>query len=201
MRSKLAWFTELEAELRAAYEAANRKYHNWLHITSLLADFHRLKDHWRHPEAVETAILWHDFVYVALSPSNEADSAEQMLERLKELAELAEPSVLADAHALIITTASHTVPNDMTAELALDCALFLDMDMAILGADRAAFDQYDSAIREEFAIVPDEVYRPRRAEVLAGFLARDDLYLTETFKRGHDKQARANLQRAISRLS
>ncbi len=198
MRSKLAWFTELEAELRAAYKAANRKYHNWLHITSLLADFHRLKDHWRHPEAVETAILWHDFVYVALSPSNEADSAEQMLERLKELAE---PSVLADAHALIITTASHTVPNDMTAELALDCALFLDMDMAILGADRAAFDQYDSAIREEFAIVPDEVYRPRRAEVLAGFLARDDLYLTETFKRGHDKQARANLQRAISRLS
>jgi predicted metal-dependent HD superfamily phosphohydrolase len=163
-----------------------------------LADFHRLKDHWRHPEAVETAILWHDFVYVALSPSNEADSAEQMLERLKELAD---PSVLADAHALIITTASHTVPNDMTAELALDCTLFLDMDMAILSADRAAFDQYDSAIREEFAIVPDEVYRPRRAEVLAGFLARDDLYLTETFKRGHDKQARANLQRAISRLS
>lgn len=198
MRSKLAWFTELEAELRAAYEAADRKYHNWLHITSLLADFHRLKDHWRHPEAVETAILWHDFVYVALSPSNEADSAEQMLERLKELAE---PSALADAHALIITTASHTVPNDMTAELALDSALFLDMDMAILGADRAAFDQYDSAIREEFAIVPDEVYRPRRAEVLAGFLARDDLYLTETFKRGHNKQARANLQRAISRLS
>lgn len=198
MRSKLAWFTELEAELRAAYEAADRKYHNWLHITSLLADFHRLKDHWRHPEAVETAILWHDFVYVALSPSNEADSAEQMLERLKELAE---PSVLADAHALIIATASHTVPNDMTAELALDCALFLDMDMAILGADRAAFDQFDSAIREEFAIVPDEVYRPRRAEVLAGFLARDDLYLTETFKRGHNKQARANLQRAISRLS
>ena len=198
MRSKLAWFTELEAELRAAYEAADRKYHNWLHITSLLADFHRLKDHWRHPEAVETAILWHDFVYVALSPSNEADSAEQMLERLKELAE---PSVLADAHALIITTASHTVPNDMTAELALDSALFLDMDMAILGADRAAFDQYDSAIREEFAIAPDEVYRPRRAEVLAGFLARDDLYLTETFKRGHNKQARANLQRAISRLS
>ncbi len=198
MRSKLAWFTELEAELRAAYEAADRKYHNWLHITSLLADFHRLKDHWRHPEAVETAILWHDFVYVALSPSNEADSAEQMLERLKELAE---PSVLADAHALIIATASHTVPNDMTAELALDCALFLDMDMAILGADRAAFDQFDSAIREEFAIVPDEVYRPRRAEVLAGFLARDDLYLTETFERGHDKQARANLQRAISRLS
>ena len=198
MRSKLAWFTELEAELRAAYKAANRKYHNWLHITSLLADFHRLKDHWRHPEAVETAILWHDFVYVALSPSNEADSAEQMLERLKELAE---PSFLADAHALIIATASHTVPNDMTAELALDCALFLDMDMAILGADRAAFDQYDSAIREEFAIVPDEVYRPRRAEVLAGFLARDDLYLTETFERGHDKQARANLQHAISRLS
>lgn len=198
MRSKLAWFTELEAELRATYEAADRKYHNWLHITSLLADFHRLKDHWRHPEAVETAILWHDFVYVALSPSNEADSAEQMLERLKELAE---PSVLADAHALIIATASHTVPNDMTAELALDCALFLDMDMAILGADRAAFDQFDSAIREEFAIVPDEVYRPRRAEVLAGFLARDDLYLTETFERGHDKQARANLQHAISRLS
>ncbi len=198
MTSGLKWLPDLKPDLMAAYQAPGRRYHNWDHIEALLKDFHRLADHWRHPEAVETAIFWHDVIYVAMSPTNEADSAALMQNRLKGRADRA---VIAYADALVLATADHAVPYDIPSELAADCALFLDMDMAILGAEPGAFDRYDTAIREEFAVVPDDQYRLRRAEVLEGFLRRDDLYLTETFRQSHDRQARDNLKRAISRLS
>ena len=192
----LAWLAELEPELKAAYHG--RAYHNWAHITYLMAEFHRMAPHWQNPEAVETAIYWHDAIYEPMSPTNEADSAALMRERLEGRAE---PAVIDDAFALILATASHETPSDMRRDLAEDCALFLDMDMSILGSDEAAFDNYDAAIREEFAEIPDAIYRPRRAEVLSGFLARERLFLTEIYQRSHDAQARQNLKRAISRLA
>lgn len=198
MAERLAWLAELGPEVKAAYQAPGRAYHNWDHIAYLLAEFQRLAQEWRRPAAVETAIYWHDVVYEPTSPSNEADSAALMRARL---AERAPRQLVDDAEALILATASHDVPSDMDAALAADCALFLDMDMSILGAPPEAFDAYDKAIRAEFAAIPDETYRPRRADVLAGFLARDRLFLTEAYRRSHDAQARANLKRAISRLT
>ena len=182
----------------AAYQAPGRAYHNWRHIEYLLAEVRRLGSIWRHPEAVQTAIYWHDVIYEPTSSTNEADSAALMRTRLNGRAS---PEVTDDADALIIATASHDVPPGMTAALAGDCALFLDMDMSILGAAPEAFDAYDAAIRVEFSVFPDKIYRPRRAGVLSDFLARDRLFLTEVYHASHDKQARKNLKRAISRLS
>lgn len=195
---KLEWLPVLEADLKAAYQAPGRAYHNWDHITYLLGEFHRLAAHWRRPAAVEMAIYWHDVVYEPTSATNEADSAAQMERRLRGLAD---PSVVRDAIDLVLATASHDTPPGLPAELAEDCALFLDMDMSILGVAPDRFDAYDAAIREEFAVVPDETYRVRRADVLAGFLARERLFLTDIYRRSHDAQARDNLRRAISRLS
>jgi len=198
MAQALEWLAELEADLKVAYQAPRRAYHNWDHITYLLAEFQRLAAHWRRPAAVETAIYWHDVVYEPTSATNEADSAALMEERLLGRAA---PEMIADARDLVLATASHDVPAEMAADLAKDCALFLDMDMSILGAAPDRFDAYDAAIREEFTVIPDEVYRPRRAAVLAGFLARERLFLTDVYHRSHDAQARENLKRAISRLS
>ena len=198
MASELQWLPDLKPDLMAAYQATGRWYHNWDHIEALMEDFHRLADHWLYPEAVETAILWHDVIYTAMSPTNEADSAALMRDRLKGCGD---PATIDRADALILATADHAFPDDMPSDLAADCALFLDMDMAILGADPDRFDRYDAAIRQEFSAVPDDLYRPRRAEVLKGFLRRNDLYLTDVFKQSHDQQARDNLRRAISRLS
>lgn len=198
MAVALDWLADLEPELKAAYQAPGRAYHNWDHIAYLLAEFARQQPNWRHPAAVLTAIYWHDVVYRPTSASNEADSAALMKTRLQGRAG---PEVINAAYDLILATARHDVPEGMSDDLASDCALFLDMDMSILGAPAPAFDAYDAAIRAEYAVIPDEVYRPRRAEVLAGFLARKNLFLTKTYRRSHDAQARDNLQRAISRLS
>lgn len=198
MANELNWLPTLEPELRAAYQRPGRAYHNWDHITYLLLEFQRLSAHWRRPAAVETAIYWHDVVYEPTSQTNEADSAALMRARV---VGRAPQRLVEDAAALILATADHAVPPDMDDDLADDCALFLDMDMSILGAAPEAFDAYDAAIRAEFSVIPDEIYRPRRAEVLSDFLARERLFLTETYQSSHDAQARANLKRAISRLS
>lgn len=198
MSKHMEWLPALEADLKAAYQAPGRAYHNWDHITHLLGEFRRLAAHWRRPMAVETAIYWHDVVYVPTSATNEADSAALMEQRLQGRADA---KLVGDARDLVLATASHDVTADMEAELAQDCALFLDMDMSILGAAPDLFDAYDVAIRVEFSVIPDEIYRPRRAEVLAGFLAREHLFLTETYQRSHNPQARDNLRRAIIRLS
>lgn len=194
----MEWLRVLAPELKAAYQAPGRAYHNWDHITHLLGEFQRLAAHWRHPAAVETAIYWHDVIYQPTSPTNEADSAALMRDRLTGLAP---PDVIADADALVLATATHQAPTDMRADLAGDCALFLDMDMSILGAWPDEFDAYDAAIRVEFSVIPDAIYRPRRASVLTSFLGRDRLFLTDIYHQSHDGRARENLLRAISRLS
>ena len=164
----------------------------------LQGEFHRLAAHWRKSAAVQAAIYWHDAIYDPTSNTNEADSAALMVERLQGRAD---PQLISDANDLIVATANHDVPQDMDDDLAKDCALFLDMDMSILGADPDLFDIYDQAIREEFLTIPDAIYRPRRAEVLAGFLNRKNLFLTDAYRRSHDTKARDNLKRAIERLA
>lgn len=108
---------------------------------------------------------------------------------------------MARAEAIVLATARHVVPKAATTAEQLDCALFLDMDLAILGADPAAFDAYDAAIRTEFSMFPDEVYRPGRKGVLEGLLNRDRIYLTDEFHESHDARARENLSRAVRSLS
>ena len=112
----------------------------------------------------------------------------------------ADPATLKRAEAIILATAGHDIPEDVDPELARDIALFLDMDLAILGAPEAEFDAYDRAIHTEFAAIPDEVFLPRRRRIMAGFLERDRLYRTDQFHQSHDAPARANLRRLLARL-
>ena len=152
---------------------------------------------WANPVAVEIALYWHDAVYVPLSATNEADSADLMC---REMAGRVAGDVLDVARAIVLATASHKVPQTGDAALAQDCAQFLDMDLAILGADWESFAAYDRAIRQEFQQIPDAIFLPRRRAVMAGFLERDRLFLTETFQASHDAQARANLTQLVAGL-
>jgi predicted metal-dependent HD superfamily phosphohydrolase len=188
-------YPDLVDGLRARYGEAHRAYHTWDHIEALLGWLDRLD--WADPHAVEIALYYHDAVYRPLSPTNEADSAALMLE---EMAGRADPATLKRAEAIILATAGHRVPEDVDAELARDIALFLDMDLAILGASEPEFDAYDRAIRKEFADIPDDVFLPRRRRIMADFLKRDRLYRTERFHQSHDAPARANLRRLAARL-
>lgn len=186
---------DLVAGLRTRYDEAHRAYHDWAHIEALLAWFAKLD--WDNDAAVEMALYYHDAIYQPLSATNEADSAALMR---AELAERAAAETIDRAGAIILATASHKVPDGLEPGLGRDIEQFLDIDLSILGAEEAAFDAYDRAIRKEFSAIPDEIFLPRRRQVMATFLERDRLFLTERFHESHDAQARSNLRRLIERL-
>ena len=191
-------YPELVALLKAAYREPHRAYHTWDHIAALLVDYVRLADRFACPEAVETALYWHDAIYQPRAKDNEAESAAWMI---REMMGKADTDCLRHAEAIILATATHRIPDGADAALSRDCALFLDMDLAILGAPEAAFDAYDEAIREEFKEIPDQFYLTGRKTIMEGFLRRERLYLTDDFHASHDAPARANLTRLIERLS
>ncbi len=191
-------FPDLAASLRHAYAEAHRAYHSWTHIEALLADFARLRAATKAPDAVEIAIWYHDAVYAPFSKTNERDSAARMR---SDLDGRIDPGTVGVAEALILATQSHEVPDGLPPDAADDCALFLDMDMAILGAPPEVFDAYDAGVRAEYIEVPEPAFRQGRRAILAGFLSRDRLYITDRFHESHDTRARANLRRAIAALA
>ena len=184
------------ATIDARYDEPWRAYHNKLHITEMM-------DHVLDAEndgtkihdgcAALAFILWHDAIYdpQATHGRNEALSANLCS---KEYAEIGRADSVARACNTILATITHQPPS---FDVSPDAPLLLDCDLAILGVDPARFAAYDVDIRTEYAHVPDDVYQAKRREVLAGFLERDRLYLTDWAHARWDEQARANLKAAI----
>lgn len=191
-------FPDLIPSLRTRYDAKGRTYHNWAHVQALLVHFERHRTVLHHAEAVETALYYHDVVYVPGLKTNEDESADAMA---VELADRAPEAEIALADLIIRATAAHRVPEDASPDHARDCAMFLDMDLAILGAEAEAFDTFDRNIRQEFAMIPDEIFLPRRREAMRVFLERERIYLTDLFHDTYDAMARENLRRLVDRLA
>jgi len=78
--------------------------------------------------------------------------------------------------------------------------IFLDLDLAILGASSPEYDEYVAQIRKEYIHYSCEDYRAGRKAVLRGFLARQMLYFTDYFHQLYEIEARQNIQREIDSL-
>lgn len=78
--------------------------------------------------------------------------------------------------------------------------IFLDLDLAILGASSSEYDEYTAQIRQEYIYYSGEDYRAGRKAVLKGFLARERLYFTDYFHQLYEIEARQNIQREIDSL-
>jgi predicted metal-dependent HD superfamily phosphohydrolase len=187
----------LRAELAAAYAAGGRHYHDLHHIETLLAMADACADDIADREAVEAAIWFHDAVYDTQREDNEARSAT-LAEA--QLVGMASDERIARIAAMIRATAGHAMPDVIDAAARQDCALFLDMDLAILGSPEADFDAYEAAVRREYDWVTEPQWRQGRRAVLAAFMARPAIYATARFRASHEAAARRNLTRAIARL-
>lgn len=188
----------LKAELRTLYDGAGRHYHGFGHIADLLrlAQEHRtaLAD----PEAVEAAIWFHDAIYDSRRKDNEAKSAALAADRL---AARTGPQRLKRITDMIESTATHIVPDAEDEAARSDAALFLDMDLAILGAPAGIFDAYEQAVRLEYAWVDDMSWRSGRGAVLRSFLSRPRIFHTDLFRQSHEARARENLSRSLAALT
>lgn len=184
-------------DIKARYAEPHRHYHTWVHIEHLLSLFDGLSGQFANSESVLYALYYHDAIYDIPGPNNEEDSAALFAENA---AGTVSKTQVDDVFALIVATQAHDIPDSMPERLRSDCALFLDMDMSILGGSEKLYDQYAKGVRAEYQIFPAELYNIGRAKVLREFLARDAIFLTEHFNEEYEDQARMNIEKELTAL-
>ena len=102
--------------------------------------------------------------------------------------------------AMIRASAKHRIPGSLQGPAANDCALFLDMDLAILGSPAAEFASYERAVRLEYDWVAEKEWLAGRSQVLRSFLVRPFIYASPQFQRSHEEAARSNLMQSLAAL-
>ena len=179
-------------ELRARYSEPHRRYHTMRHLEECFEKLAEIQAEAAHPGEVALALWFHDAIYDVKRQDNEERSADWA--RAAVLA-AGLPAVAADrVRGLVMATRHNAVPGD------IDQRILVDVDLSILGAAPARFDEYEAQIREEYAWVPGIVFRTKRRSILAEFLARPTIFSTRTFIDAYEAQARANLGRSMQKL-
>jgi predicted metal-dependent HD superfamily phosphohydrolase len=184
--------TAVFEQLVACYSEPHRRYHTIQHLDECFAKFEELRSEANHPEEIEFALWFHDAIYDTRRADNEARSAA-WARATAGAAKL--PAAVADRiHSLIMATRHDVRPHEA------DEKVMVDVDLSILGASPARFDEYESQVREEYSWVPAALFRSKRRELLEGFLRRASIFNTRTFVEAYEAQARANLERSIRQL-
>lgn len=182
-------------ELIARYSEPHRRYHTMTHIEDCLAQVAASTDMDENQRALMDAAIWfHDAIYDATRNDNEAASAKLASERLT--AEGAQPAFIDEVVRLILLTAGHSVQ----AGDAIGARL-VSIDLSILGAEPDRYDAYAAAVREEYAYVPEPLYRAGRAAILGRFLESEALFADPIWAGRYETQARSNLTREIAALT
>jgi predicted metal-dependent HD superfamily phosphohydrolase len=182
----------LHARLAQRYREPHRHYHTLQHLAECFDRLAELAPHLAHKPEVELAMWFHDAVYDTHRTDNETLSAIWAADSARSLG-VAEPSAARIAR-LVIATCHNAEPEGADAEA------IADADLGILGAASTRFLEYESQIRQEYAWVPEPVFRAGRREILTRFLERPHVFSTRLFRSRYEERARANLQEALHRL-
>jgi predicted metal-dependent HD superfamily phosphohydrolase len=185
---------EIFQELIRAYSSAERHYHTLEHIDQVLEIIEQKQSLANNVSALRLAAWFHDVIYDPKARDNEEKSAAYAGYRLSQLK--IPMTVIAQVTTMILDTQNHQ-PSPGN----LDSQIFLDADLAILGAPKLDYESYAQAIRREYSWVSDDEYRTRRKQVLQNFLQRKRIYFTNQLFLSLEVQARLNLQAEIDTLS
>jgi len=177
-----------------AYRAEGRHYHGVRHVAWVVRHVVAIADD--HPvgdlDATVAAAFFHDAIYDPQATDNEERSA-QLAERV--LGQLGwDAPRRSSVGALVRATADHgPAPDD-------DTAVLLDADLAVLGAEPAAYQAYVTGVRAEYAHVDAEAWRAGRGAVLRGLLARRPIYSTAPARARWEARAAANMVAELASL-
>jgi len=172
-----------EALIRAWAEP-QRRYHDQSHLIWLLDEADRRRALIRDFAFVGYAVWFHDAVYQPGRLDNETLSADWARTSLAHDADLAGRV----AH-VIKQTKEHAA-----GEADGDAALFLDMDVAILGAPWEAYCAYAAGIRREYPHIPDPTFAAGRGAFLEKQLSHPRTFRTDPYEADLGEAARANMR-------
>ncbi len=174
------------------YSEKHRRYHTGAHIDATLKHLDTVTDLANDSCEIEIALWFHDAIYKPFSASNELDSAVWASNFLSDN-EVAKDRI--DRVYNLIMATLHTAETKGNDQL-----LMVGIDLSILGAKPAVYDQFEKDVRYEYKFVPYFLYRKKRKEILDSFLERDRIYQYDFFYEKLEKQAKINLKNAIDSL-
>lgn len=180
-------------ELQARYSEPHRAYHTLQHLEECFGWFEQVRALARQPGDIAFALFYHDAIYDTHASDNEAQSAKLAADVLGEY--VRGDSDAARVSSLIMATKHDAEPRDA------DASLLVDIDLSILGAEPARFDEYERQVRFEYEWVPVEQFRARRGQILQQLLARPTLYGMAFFRDRLEAKARQNLARSVAALA
>jgi predicted metal-dependent HD superfamily phosphohydrolase len=184
---------DLRDQLAAAYADPSRGYHDTRHLTEVLSRLDELAGAGTDYEstAVLLAAWFHDAVY-----DGERDAEERSAAWAEDaLAPLLPAPLVAEVARLVRLTETHQPEDDDRNGCALS-----DADLAILAAPAARYDEYVSAVRREYAHLPDDVFGAGRAAVLGALADKPHLFHTAYAREHWEAPARANVERELAGL-
>ncbi|TDD89361.1 HD domain-containing protein [Actinomadura rubrisoli] len=180
-------------ELDTRYGEPHRRYHTREHLVAVLDLVDELAGDAAHPDTVRLAAWFHDAVYDPERADNEERSA-RLAARMLADTDLP-PETVEDVARLVRLTTTHAPGDDDR-----DGQVLCDADLAFLGAEPERYAAYAAAVREEYAFVPEELFRAGRAEVLTGLLALPTLFHTRAARERFEARARHNLRTELALL-
>lgn len=189
-------------EVLQRYSEPARAYHTLTHIAGCLAHLSHVEQLAHRPDCIAAAIWLHDIVYDPKRGDNETASAAWATTFCRACQV---PAVDTEQISQLILATQHGAAQPQRSTVAnepaqLDRALLLDIDLAILGAAPAQFQQYEQQVRQEYAWVPLATFCQKRAALLQQFLERPVIYETLYFQERFEANARHNLHRSIANL-
>jgi len=176
---------DLWEEVKTSYSEKGRYYHNLQHLADMHGELLEIKNLISDFPTMVLAVIYHDFIYRAKSSDNEIQSAA-FAEKI--MFECNIPyAVMKKVSMYIHATKNHQDHLDQ------DGLFFLDADLSVLGKDSATYLSYSTAIRKEFKMYPDFLYKPGRKKIITHFLEMERIFKTDYFYHKYEEQARKNL--------
>lgn len=186
--------TEIGADLLARWAESHRRYHTLEHLAYMLRVVDEHGDLTDDAVAVRLATWFHDAVYDPTANDNEERSARLAMTALRRLD--VPTARIEEVVRLIRLTAGHAVSDGDR-----NGGLLADADLAILADSAERYAAYARAVREEYAFVPQELFRAGRAAVLQHLLDLPALFRVVPERDAWTSRARANLRAEIDELS
>lgn len=181
--------------LLEAWSQAHRKYHDRVHLLSVLEALDLLTGKDFDPEEkriLDLTAWFHDAVYLGTA-QDEADSALMARELLYGHISA---GMTQEVSRLVLLTQNHDPQsNDHLGQI------FCDADLEVLARPTAAYQRYAQAIAEEFSQVPRADFARGRSQILGALLAKDHIFSTPLAQQQWEITARHNLHQELQQLS
>jgi predicted metal-dependent HD superfamily phosphohydrolase len=195
-------------DLVGRYRQPHRRYHGLRHVVWVLRHSRQLEGAIAEcrqgapsydAACVTAAACFHDAIHEPGAEDNEARSAQLAESQLASLDW--PPERCAFVAALVRATADHLADDGDDHEAApWERRVLLDADLAVLGADPAAYAAYVNGVRSEYGHLSELDWANGRASVVERLLARTSLYATAPARSWWEDRARANLTAELAAL-